>query len=285
MTRGKVGAIAGSGIIVVALCTGILLRWYRQPPPGHWAAGRSLDEMRRGWGKEQEWAKQPFAPIRDDPSFFQAIRGMPFRVQTALHPEQLVQLQQLIYDQLVCRQTGSLSCYRDRFVPGRQAPLDQDRRKRIGVKFPLVLHVPAPEKWDVEEVFEQFWNAEYGDAQPGRRFQEVALGYRGSLFVIGEVSSAMPESFFTEEEIKHWKAWPGTLLWRSPEFHVGKRSLDSLLERNGKCTYAEGAMIIRSANGEIWSWICDWYWDEIDARWQVHMSVAATNRDRSNVSL
>jgi hypothetical protein len=276
-------AVVAACVASVAIAVGSGVWWARRPPPGDWPADRSLEEMRRGWEKEKEWSAQIFTPISDDETFFEAVLGIPVRLETALRPDQLRALQQLLYDQLVCRHLGSLSCYQERLLSGRQVPLDVDRRNRIELIFPAVFKRGLPEDWDTEGVFEQFWNAEYGDEHAGRRFEQIALGAQGSLVVIGEVASAMPESFLTAEEVKRWKAWPGARLWKSVEFHPGKRSLDSVIEKSGRCIYAEVTLILRSMNGEVWSWTTDWYLDPLEERWHLQVSVAATSRARYSV--
>ena len=276
-------AVAVACVVAVASVVCAAVWWARRPPPGYWPPDRSIEEMRRGWQKEKEWSAQVFTPITDDETFFEAVLRIPVRVDTALRPDQFRNLQRLLYDQLVCRHLGSLSCYQERFVSGHQGPLDEDRRNRIQLIFPAVFNRELPKDWATEGVFEQFWNAEYGDDHAGRRFEQIALGTKGSLVVIGEVASAMPESSLTAEEVKRWKAWPGARLWRSVEFHAGKRSLDSVIEKNGRCIYAEAALILRSVNGEVWSWTTDWYLDPLEERWQLQVSVAATSRARYSV--
>lgn len=151
---------------------------------------------------------------------------------------------------------------------------------RISLFFPAVFKKQLPEHWIPEEVFEQFWHAEMGQNGRRQRFQAVALGTNGTLLTIGDVRSETPDSFFQPEEIRRWKAWPGARIWRSLEFHRGKRSLGELIEREGTVKYAEAAFIIRSENGEVWSWLTDWYFDPVDKQWHIYGSWAATSRDR-----
>lgn len=275
--------VPGAGIIVVGLGA---LWWSRQPPPGEWPAERTLEQMRRGWAKEQEWANQPFTPIRDDPSFLEAVSGIPVRMEIAISQEQLQALQRILYDQLVCRHTGSLECYRERFAIGRRGPLDESWILRIKKVYPSLIQREWSENWSREEVFEQFWNAEYNRIGSSRRFAEVALGPAGALLVISEVRSApYTESAMNADEIKRWRAWPGTWLYASTLLHGGERTLAAIVEKYGKAVYAESSMILRSGNREIWSWFSDWYLDPVDERWQVHTSGTATSRHPYNVPM
>ncbi|RME40687.1 MAG: hypothetical protein D6788_02815 [Planctomycetota bacterium] len=255
--------------------------WGSRKPPGEWKPGYGDEEIRIGWEKEKSWAHQTFTPIRDDSAFREAVGNIAVRLQEAVDPKQVDQLREILYNQLVCRHSGSIECYRERFIIPYGAPekgLDEFRREWVERIYSLVFGRQLPPGWeeDAESVFEEFWKQEYGDG--AHRFKEVALGPKGSLIVIGRVQSAFPDSFFTPEELRHWKSWPGASRRRSVEFHIGGRSLEEIVNKVGFCIYAETAMIVRSFNGDVWCWATDWYLDPEDRRWRIHQSVAVTLR-------
>lgn len=266
--------VAATVVAVAVAAATLVWSWSHRTPPGKWKAGYTREQIRVGWAKEREWAAQSFTPVRDDSEFREQLRQIKVRLLTSLSPEALEQFHQVLYDQLVCRHTGSLECYKEWFASGRQNPLGDFRREWVENIYARTFNTELPDRWNVGEIFEKFWNTAYGE----HRFQEVALGPDGSLIVIGDVTTDTPDSFFTAEELRRWKAWPGASRRRCVEFHPGARSLSAILAERGKCAYAEVVLTIRSVNDEVWCWATDWYLDPIDGRWQIQSGVAITLR-------
>jgi len=275
-------------ILGAGVCVGVgvaAVFWWppEQRPPGRWwFDSMPIEKIRAGWAKEQAWSDQPFTPIRDTEDFMAKLREVRERIDVSLSPERVEALRRIVYDQLVCRHSGSLECYMQRFAGSRQNPLDDEGRRRAERKYRFRFQRDLAAGWAEGPVFEEFWRDEY-EANPGQRFDAVALGPEGALIAIGKVrdaSSYPPKYFFTEKEIERWVGGRGSGLWGAAQFHSGPRSLDSIIEERGECTYAQVVMIVRSVNGEVRCWFTYWYLDPIDRQWQLHASVINSLRPR-----
>jgi len=270
------GACVGVGVAAVF--------WWRPErlPPGRWIEGMPTEKIRAGWAKEQAWSDQPFTPIRDTEDFMAKLREVRTRIDVSLSPKRVEALRRIVYDQLVCRHSGSLDCYMQHFAGSRQNPLDDEGRRWVEQYYHFRFHRELAAGWTEQPVFDEFWRNEY-EENPGQRFDAVALGPRGALIAIGKVRAASPnppEFFFTEKEIDRWVAGRGSGLWGAAQFHPGLRSLSSIIEERGECTYAEVVMTVKSVNGEVRCWFTYWYLDPIDHQWQLHAAVINSLRPR-----
>jgi len=241
--------------------------------------------IRAELAKEREWADQPFTPIEDSKAFLAAIRGIKVRLDARLTPEAVENLRRILFDQLVCRHSGDLSCYEARFAESRRNELDPEARRWAAVMYHAKLGRELPDNWDAQDVFEELWRAEYDD-DTGRRFESVALGPQGALIAIGTVDGTEPAPLdvlppvllFTKEELQRWWSWPGAGKRGSAALHPGPHSLQAIVEKEGECVYASVVLIIRNADGEVWCWSPHWYLDPVDHTWQLHGSVIITRR-------
>jgi hypothetical protein len=264
-------------ILGAGACVGVGAAFWWLPerrPPGRWAE-LPIEKIRAGWAKEQAWSDQPFTPIRDTEEFLAKLREVSTRIDVSLSPKRVEALRRIVYDQLVCRHSGSLDCYMQRFAGSRQNPLDDEGRWQAEQSYQFRFDRELAAGWMGEPVFEELWRAEY-EENPDERFDAVALGPEGALIAIGKVrdaSSTPPEFFFTEKEIERWVGGRGSGLRLAAQFHPGPRSLKSIIEERGECTYAQVVMIVKSVNGEVRCLVSCWYLDPIDHQWQLHGTV------------
>lgn len=264
------GACVGVGVAAVF--------WWlsERRPPGRWPEGLAVEKVRAGWAKEQAWSDQPFTPIRDTEDFMAKLREVSTRIDVSLSPEHVEALRRIVYDQLVCRHSGSLDCYMQRFGGSRQNPLDDEGRWRAQERYHDRFHRDLAAGWTEQSVFEEYWRHEY-EENPDQRFDTVALGPKGSLIAIRKVRDTSgitpPEYFLTEKEVDWWIAGRGSGLRLAAQFHPGPRSLNSIIEERGECTYAQVVLIVKSVNGEVRCLVTCWYLDPIDDQWQLHGTV------------
>ena len=217
------------------------------------------------------------------------LREVTARIDVSLSPERVEALRRIPYDQLVCRHSGSLDCYWQRFAGSRQNRLDDDvnGRRWAGACYRVRFHRELAAGWTEQPAFEELWRAEYEENED-QRFDAVALGPKGALIAIGKVRDAVtvpPEFFFTEKELDLWVEGRGSALMLGAQFHPGPRSLKSIIEQRGECTYAQAVMIVKSVNGEVRCWFTYWYLDPIDDQWQLHGAVMNSLRPRYSVPM
>jgi hypothetical protein len=254
-------------------------------PPGDWMPTATLKEREAAARKEGQWAECKLTAIEDADAFRKALAAIPLRVETAVSPEEVGALRDILFQQLIARHLGSLDAYKDTFGRNRRPIIDERNRDWLARKHMLRFDEELAPAASAEAVFERFWRAEYQSQDGERRFEAVCLKEGGALIVIGEVHTADLLTFLTPKEQQRWFTWPGARRLHSAEMYLPARSLDSVLQDSARCKQAEVLLVIKSRNGDVWCWMTHWNLAPNSVDWGIRGSWAVCSRRKYDVPI